>query len=350
MDPSRTKPAPASPARQPVPGGNPNPAAASVRAKPMRGHARPASAPARIGFIGLGVMGEPMVGHLARAGHALTVMDRRAGVARALARQLGGQVRAATTARAVAEASDIVITMLPDGRTVQQVALGPEGLAEGLAPGSLLLDTSSSEPWLTQQTARELARQGVAMVDAPVSGARWGAEAAELVFMLGGRKADVRRVQPLLDCMGRQSFHLGALGCGHAMKCLNNLITAMTLTATAEGLVIGKRWGLDPAAMLQVLNASTGMSWITQTHIAQRVLSRRFDDPFQLALMCKDIGIATTLARETGCPAPLSGLGQQLWQAAQLASAPGASVSELVRWVERQAGTEITPGADEGRS
>lgn len=294
-------------------------------------------------------MGQPMCGHLARAGYPLTVHDLNPRTARALARTLGGDTRAAATPRELAERSDIVITMLPNGQVVQGVALGADGLAEGLARGSLLLDTSSSEPWLTQQTAARLAERGVAMVDAPVSGAQWGAEAAELVFMAGGSAADLARVRPLLDCMGRAVFHLGALGCGHAMKCLNNLVTAMTLTATAEGLAIGKRYGLDPAAMVQVLNESTGGSWITRTHIEQRVLSRRFDDPFKLALMLKDIGIATTLARETASSAPLAGLGQQLWQAASRAAGADASVSELVRWVERQSGTEITPGAQPAR-
>ena len=113
----------------------------------------------------------------------------------------------------------------------------------------------------------------------------------------------------------------------------------------AEGLVIGKALGLDPQAMVEVLNASTGMSWISQNHIRSRVLSRAFDDPFKLELMLKDVGIAVALARETGVSAPLSGLGQQLWQAAAIAAGAGASVSELARWVENQSGIEISPGA-----
>lgn len=302
----------------------------------------PAALP-RIGFIGLGVMGEPMATHLARAGHALTLLDARAARTRTLARRLGAH--AARTPREVGERSDLVVTMLPHGGVVQQVALGDDGLLHGMARGTLLVDTSSSEPWLTQQTGAALAARGIAMVDAPVSGARWGAEAADLVFMAGGTKRDLARAKPVLGRMGRAVFHLGALGCGHAMKSLNNLITALTLGATAEGLVIGKRYGLDPAAMVQVLNASTGGSWVSRTHIEQRVLSRSFDDPFQLALMLKDVGIATALARETASAAPLAGLGQQLWQAAARAAGDGASVSEFVRWVENQSGTEITRGA-----
>jgi 3-hydroxyisobutyrate dehydrogenase len=305
----------------------------------------PASPPLHIGFIGLGVMGAPMAGHLAAAGHRLTLLDADAAVATALAVRLGAGAQVAATPADVAAHSDIVITMLPHGGVVQQVALGEAGLVQGLRPGALLLDCSSAEPWLTQATAAALAAQGAAMVDAPVSGAAWGAAEAKLVFMVGGAPADVARVRPLLDVMGRAVFHLGDVGSGHAMKCINNLITAVTFSATAEGLVIGKRYGLDPAAMVDVLDESTGQSWITRNHIRQRILSRSFDDPFKLALMLKDMGIANALARETGTAAPLAGLGQQLWQAAARAAGPEASVSELVRWVEQLSGTAITPGA-----
>jgi 3-hydroxyisobutyrate dehydrogenase len=299
----------------------------------------------RLGFIGLGVMGAPMASHLANAGYPVALYD----VAPQLAQQLAltlPQAQACATPREVGVSSDIVVTMLPNGRVVRDVVFAEDGLAAGLASGALLLDTSSAEPWVTRETAARLAERGVAMVDAPVSGAQWGAQAAELVFMVGGEKADVARVTPLLDVMGRATFHLGGLGAGHTMKCLNNLITALTLTATAEGLAIGTHCGLDPAVMTEVLNESTGGSWITRTHIHQRVLSRSFDDPFKLELMLKDMGIAVDLARAEGLPAMLSGAGQQMWQAAHLARGPGVSVSELVRWVETQMGTEIrSPGS-----
>ena len=295
-----------------------------------------------IGFIGLGVMGAPMAKHLALAGHAMTLLDADAQTTRSVAEAIGG--RAVATPREVAQACEIVITMLPNGEVVRDVALGPAGLLGGLRRGALLLDCSSAEPWITEQTAAALAARGASMVDAPVSGAQWGAQEAKLVFMVGGADADVARVRPLLDSMGRAVFHLGGLGAGHAMKCINNCITAMTFTATAEGLVAGKRYGLDPQVMVDVLNESTGGSWITQTHFHQRVFSRTFDDPFKLQLMLKDMGIAVELARETGTPVPIAALGQQLWRMADHAVGAGASVSELVRWVERQSGTELTPG------
>jgi 3-hydroxyisobutyrate dehydrogenase len=298
----------------------------------------------RIGFIGLGVMGRPMASHMAAAGYPMHLFDVAPGVAEALAASLPN-ARAAASPAALAKASDIVITMVPDGEVVQGLVSGDQGLLKGFAPGALLLDTSSSQPWLTEQTAALLAERGVAMVDAPVSGAEWGAKAAELVFMVGGVQGDLERVRPLLEKMGKAIFHVGALGAGHAMKCLNNLITSVNLLAVSEGLAMGKRYGLDPVAMVDVLNVSTGMSWVSQTHIKQRVISRSFDDPFKLALMLKDIGIAMELGRSTGTPAPLSALTQQLWRAAAEGAAPDASVSELVRWVERASGTEMSAGA-----
>lgn len=303
----------------------------------------PSGAPQpRIGFIGNGVMGGPMAGHLARAGYAVTVFDVHRPSAQAVAEAHPG-VAVADSPAAVGARSDIVITMLPSGAYVRDVALGAQGLIETLAPGSLLLDTSSCEPWITVETARALAERGIDMVDAPVSGARWGAEAAELVFMVGGTAANLERVRPLLERMGRRHFLLGPTGAGHAMKCLNNTMTAMTFLATMEGMAIGKRFGLDPDAMIDVLNISTGGSWITENHIRQRVISGRFDDPFKLHLMIKDVGIAMELAARTDTPAPYSGLGHQLWKAAGLQNPPDASVSELARWVEKMADVQVRP-------
>ncbi len=294
----------------------------------------------RIGFVGLGTMGEPMAGHLAAAGNEVAVFDVNT--------EAVGRVAAANPAVTVSESpadlgrrSEVVITMLPDGNVVADVALGRLGLIEGMQPGTLLLDTSSAQPWLTKRTAAALAERGVGMVDAPVSGAQWGARAAELVFMVGGPDDDVARVRPLLDVLGREVFHVGPLGSGHIMKSINNTITAMTFIATAEGLALGAGAGLDPTVMNQVLNASTGGSWVTKNHIEQRILSRTFDDPFKLDLMTKDVGIATGLARELDLPMPLSGLGAELYRAAALAMGPGVSLSEMARWVEQMMGTEI---------
>lgn len=159
--------------------------------------------------------------------------------------------------------------------------------------------------------------------------------------MVGGSDADVTRARPYLDAMGRDVFHLGPLGSGHSMKSINNLITAMTFLATAEGLALGTRLGLDPNVMTDVLNECTGMSWVSQTHFRQRITNRAFDDPFKLELMLKDIRIALGLAGDEQVSMPLSKLGMELYELADDAAGAGASVSELVRFVEKSTGVEI---------
>jgi len=295
----------------------------------------------RIGFIGLGIMGEPMAGHIARAGYQMSAYDINRNHSEKLASACPG-VRIKESPREIAEVSDIVITMLPSGEYVQEAALGDAGLIHGLRPDSILLDTSSCEPWLTVNTAGALAAKKIAMVDAPVSGAQAGAINAELVFMVGGDPDAVKRVSPVLEILGKKMFHLGPVGAGHAMKCINNLITSVTFLATAEGLIMGKRFGLDPEVMTDVLNVSTGESWVSRTHIKQRITSRKFDDPFKLGLMVKDIGIAMHLAANMNLPLKISALDQELWKAAQDHSGPDSSVSNLVRWLEHVTGTEIT--------
>ncbi len=296
----------------------------------------------RLGFIGLGVMGGPMAGHLAAAGHDLTVYDINPGPVERLQAEHPGVTRAATPA-ALAAASDIVITMLPSGKEVGEVARGTDGLIHGFKAGSLLLDTSSAAPWHTKDVAARLADVGVAMVDAPVSGAEAGAKGASLVFMVGGEPSDIERVVPILETLGKAHFHLGPVGSGHAMKAINNLISAITLTATTEGLIAGARYGLDPTVMNDVLDLSTGMSWVSQTLFRQRVFNRRFDDAFKFDLMKKDIDIANTVAADLGLEQPLAMLVQRLWKDIQDEAPKGANISHLVRAMEEAAGVELAP-------
>lgn len=296
-----------------------------------------------IGFIGLGIMGQPMAGHIARAGYRLSVYDIDRVCCEKVAEK-HPEVRILESPKAVADAAEIVISMLPSGGYVREVALGEKGLIHGFRRGSILLDTSSCEPWITVDTADALARKGIDMIDAPVSGAQIGAIKGELVFMVGGDSESVQRVSPLLDILGKQVFHLGPVGAGHAMKCINNLITAATLLATSEGLTIGKKFGLDPEVMTDVINVSTGESWISHTHIKQRITSRKFDDPFKLGLMLKDIEIAMKLADDLNLTLQLSRRNQELWNAAAKRQGADVSVSNLVRWLERTTGVEITAG------
>ncbi|MCC6202193.1 MAG: NAD(P)-dependent oxidoreductase [Gammaproteobacteria bacterium] len=294
----------------------------------------------RIGFIGLGVMGSNMAAQLAAHGYPLALHDRDAATAARVAAGLSEAV-ALPSPRAVAAVADVVITMLPNGLVVQQVVFGDDGLGEALASGSLLIDCSSAEPWLTRDTAHRLGTRGIAMIDAPVSGAEVGARTGTLVFLCGGDPEHVARARPMLDVMGRRVFHLGPLGSGHIMKTINNCITAMTFLATTEGLLLGKRCGLEPEAMVDVIDEATAASWISRTQFRQRIFNRQFDDPFKLALMAKDVGIALQLAANADLPLALSAHGRDLWQQAARQSDPAASVSDLVRWLEESTGITL---------
>ncbi|MEE8428526.1 MAG: NAD(P)-dependent oxidoreductase [Gammaproteobacteria bacterium] len=296
-----------------------------------------------IGFIGVGIMGQPMALHIANAGYRVSVYDIDHSCSEEVANK-HPNVQVVESPQAVAEASEIVVSMLPSGKYVQEAALGDAGLIHGFRSGSILLDTSSCEPWITVATAKALAGEGISMVDAPVSGAQIGAINAELVFMVGGDQEPIERVSPLFEIMGKQVFHLGPIGSGHSMKCINNLITATTLLATSEGLTIGKKFGLDPEVMIDVMNVSTAESWISHTHIKQRITNRKFDDPFKLGLMVKDVEIAMKLAGDLNLPLKLSSLNQELWTAAREHEGADSSVSNLVRWLEHTTGVEITAG------
>jgi 3-hydroxyisobutyrate dehydrogenase len=300
----------------------------------------PPTALPRVGFVGLGVMGTPMSTHLAAAGYPLTVFDIDTAASTSLAAAEPRIAVASSLAHLAAE-SDIVITMLPDGHVVGDVVTGGDGLMAALAAGSLLIDTSSSQPWLTLETAEALATIGVRMVDAPVSGAQWGAQAAELVFMVGGSEPDVARAAPLLDVLGRATFHLGPLGSGHIMKSINNTVTAMTFQATLEGLALGVAAGLDAHAMNDVFNESTAGSWITRNHIGQRILTRTFDDPFRLSLMRKDVDIAGGLAEQLGLDLPMAALTRASYGEADEQEGQGSSLSNLALWHERRTGVIV---------
>jgi 3-hydroxyisobutyrate dehydrogenase len=291
--------------------------------------------PQRIGFIGLGNMGAPMAGHLAAAGFRLVAADANPATlarfysavpcerAESLA-QLGGSCR-------------VLITMLPDGAAVRQVLLGPDGVAAGLAPGSVVLDMSSAEPVGTRALAAQLAQAGVSLIDAPVSGGVKRAVAGTLAIMAGGEPQVIDRCQRILAALGKV-FRAGASGSGHAVKALNNYLSAVALAATAEAMLAGEKFGIEPAAMLEILNHSTGRNTATDQKYPAFVLSGSFDSGFALGLMAKDLRIALGLAEAVGTPASLLGECSALWDAAQRRLGFGADNTEIVKYLERPPG------------
>ncbi len=207
---------------------------------------------------------------------------------------------------------------------------------------------TSGVPAITQALAERAAQVGCAMIDAPVSGGVARAETGQLAIMVGGADADVARATPLLQAMGSRLLRTGPIGSGQAMKALNNLVSAGGFLIGIEALLIGQKCGLDPAVMVEVLNASSGMNNSTQGKFAQQVLSRRFAAGFGLDLMAKDVGIALDMARASATPAPFASLCRELWAAAAATLGPGQDHTAMAKFCERLAGSELHAAASEG--
>jgi 3-hydroxyisobutyrate dehydrogenase len=284
-----------------------------------------------VGFVGLGNMGRPMSRNLARAGFELTVRDADLQRQAEVAAELG--CAAADSPDAFAGV-DAVITMLPNGRIVREAILD-WGVGAVLAPGTVVVDMSSSEPMGTRELGSALTERGVAVVDAPVSGGVQRAETGELSIMVGGDDhAALERVRPLLEVLGGRLFSTGPLGSGHAMKALNNYVCAAGYSAAAEALLVGVRFGLDPSVMVDVINASSGRNDTTERVLRSQVLTRKFALGFALALHAKDIGIAADLAEEMDIDAPLCQLTRSIWADAS-AGEPGADCMAAIRYWEK---------------
>ena len=290
----------------------------------------------RIGFVGLGAMGSEMVRRIAAVGFPLSVHDvdreRTAATAAAL-----GATDARTPAELAAEA-EIIVTMLPTSVVVGEVL---EKARASLRPGTLLIEMSSGVPARTRELADVMAERGGSLVDAPVSGGVPRARTGELAIMFGGGDAEFVRAEPVLAAMGKAILRTGGVGSAHAMKALNNLVSAGGFLIGIEALLIGSRYGLDPAVMVDVLNASTGMNNSTQKKFKQFVLSRKFDAGFGLDLMAKDLGIAMGVAEETGTVAPFAALCRALWAGAQRHLGPGQDHTAMARFSEILTGDQL---------
>jgi 3-hydroxyisobutyrate dehydrogenase len=293
----------------------------------------------RIAFAGLGNMGWPMAANLLRAGHDLAVCDAAPGRAARFSETVGG--RACDGPVEACGGAELLVTILPTSKEVAEVCAAAE---PALAAGALVVDMTSGAPHRTREIAARLAGRGVAMVDCPVSGGVARAKSGELAIMAGGEAADLDRAGPILRAMGTTIHRCGPLGAGQAMKALNNLVSAGGFLIGVEALLVGQRFGLDAATMVDVLNASTGMTNSSQKKFRQFVLSRRFDSGFSLALMLKDLSIALEIARETGTPVPFAGLCRELAAAADALLGPGADHTAFAQLSERLAGEALGGG------
>jgi len=293
----------------------------------------PLTAPAHLGFVGLGKMGVPMAAHLAEAGYVVSGHDVSQ-EARLRLKEAAAAVQVPGSLAAVARDADAVIVMLPDSAAIAQVT-GEQGLLAAMPDGSLLIDMSSSEPAATERLAREAAARGIAVVGAPVSGGVIGAVQATLTIMAGGEQAAVERAWPVLEALGGRVLHVGATaGSGHALKALNNLLSAIHLLATSEAMVAGQRFGLDPAVMLEAINTSSGRSGSTQNKWPNYVLPATFDSGFSASLLVKDMLIGLGVERDFGTGSRLAEVSVDMWRRAARWLPAGADHTEIVRWLE----------------
>lgn len=271
-----------------------------------------------VGFIGLGVMGSLMAKRLAKTWKVRSFDLNGRGNCR--------------SARDAAWGADVLITMLPDGNAVWDAVADA---FPSLRPGAIVIDMSSSEPSGTRALGRALAGIEVHMVDAPVSGARFKAKDGTLAIMVGGDKASVKKVMPVLERLGTEIFHVGPLGAGHAVKALNNYLGAAGTLAGFEALLIAQRFGLDPKPMIAAINASTGRNSTTVRKIPQDILTGRFASGFKLGLMTKDVGIAADLARGLGMRTPFLKATLKHWRAAQRMLPRDADHTEIYKYQGR---------------
>lgn len=264
--------------------------------------------PGAVGFVGLGQQGAPMAANLLAAGYDLIVRDADLERERRFVAARGGRGCDGDPA-ALAEA-EILITMLPNGRVVRDALLGHDAIASRLRPGTIIVDTSSSDPYGTRELGSELAALGLVLLDSPVTRPEAvGEDTRRITFMVAGDdEAAIDRVMPLLQAMAEQVFRAGRLGSGHAMKTLNNYVSAAGLAAALDAMVAGQRFGVDVETMIEVFNAGTARNFSTANTLIDEAMSRRYAAGFQLALMVKDLRIASSLFERVDFEAPISSL------------------------------------------
>lgn len=297
-----------------------------MTADPAPGATRP-----RVAFIGLGMMGLPMATCLLKAGYEVAGSDLSQKAREAFS-AAGGT--AFSEAREAVEGAGVVITMLPDGKIVREALLGAGGLAEVLPAGTLIIDMSSSAPLGTAKLGDELAQKGLRLVDAPVSGGVRRAVDGSLAIMAGGDSVAVEEAKPILSAMGRSIFATGPLGSGHAMKALNNYVSAAGLLAACEALAVARKFGIAGETVVDVLNASTGKNNSTEVKLKPFILSGSFASGFSLALMAKDLRTAADLAGEMGLSDSFMERTALIWEAARGALPGPADHTEIYRFVE----------------
>lgn len=299
------------------------------------------SASRRVGFIGLGIMGKPMVRNLVKAGYAVVAHSRNAADVAAFAAESAAITVAANPAE-VASQTDTVITMLPDSPDVRAVVFGENGLLEALRPDSLLIDMSTIAPATAQEVHAALVAKGASALDAPVSGGDRGAIAGTLSIMVGGSEADFERARPLFEAMGKTIVHVGGPGAGQTVKACNQIVVAINYAAVSEALVMGAKAGVDPLKIIEVLNGGLAASRVMELRGAS-MIAHNFQPGFRVNLHRKDLAIAMATGREQNVPLPVTALVTQFFETLAATGRGDLDHSSYITLVEELAGYTIEP-------
>ena len=289
-----------------------------------------------LGFIGLGIMGAPMCGHLIKAGHQLYVTTRSK-VPEAIA---STNAIVCKSAKEVAQKADIIFTMVPDTPDVEKVLFGEDGIASGLSKGKVVVDMSSISPIATKEFAKKINDLGAEYVDAPVSGGEVGAKNAALTIMIGATEATFERVKPFFELMGKNITLVGPNGAGQTAKVANQIIVALNIEAVSEALLFAAKAGADPAKVRQALMGGFAASRILEVH-GERMIKRTFDPGFRIELHQKDLNLALQSARAMGMSLPNTATAQELFNACAAHGGKGWDHSAMIRALEKMANFEI---------
>ena len=291
----------------------------------------------KVGFIGVGNMGKPMAANIVKGGHEVFVFDSNPDTAGEVARAIGAS---RLESLAGLSAVEVIVTMLPDGKVVRDVLLGPQGVASYATPGTLFVDMSSSQPMITRETGRTLAKKQLILIDAPVSGGVPRATTGTLTIMIGADDpAAIVRAKPVLACMGKTFFEVGALGAGHAAKALNNVVGASNYAVLADAMTVAKAYGIDQEAMVDLINVSTGQSFTSTVVMKQFVVPKKYDTGFAVGLLAKDANIAAELSDQLGISAPHIRLTGIRWAEARDELGAGEDNSKaILAWHESDKG------------
>jgi 2-hydroxy-3-oxopropionate reductase len=290
----------------------------------------------KLGFVGLGIMGAPMAGHLLAAGHELFITTRSK-----VPDELANTAAViCTTPAEVATKADIIFMMVPDTPDVEKVLFGDNGIASGLSKGKIVVDMSSISPISTKEFAKRINDLGCEYLDAPVSGGQLGAKGASLTIMVGGKQAIFDKVKPLFDLMGKNITLVGDNGAGQVTKVANQIIVALNIEAVAEALVFASKAGADPAKVRQALMGGFASSKILEVH-GERMINRTFDPGFRIELHQKDLSLALSSAKALGVSLPNTASAQELFNSCAAHGGKSWDHSAMVKALEKMANFEI---------